>query len=93
MFDFLDDIIKDNVEIFVISESKVVNSFPDGQAAYFQKFIGDFDFLRIIVAVTKIHFPKMKPQVVSYRKYEDFQNETFSGSLRHELNVQEWMLN
>ena len=36
----------------------------------------------------KIHFPKMKPQVVSYRKYKDFHNETFLDSLRHEFNAQ-----
>ena len=43
------------------------------------------DFHKMIVAVMKMHFPKMKPQVVSYRKYKDFQNETFLDSLRHEL--------
>ena len=35
----------------------------------------------------------MKPQVVSYRKYKDFCNETFLDSLRHELNVQWQFLN
>ena len=34
------------------------------------------------------HFPKMKAQVISYRKYKDFRKETFLDSLRHELNVQ-----
>ena len=47
----------------------------------------------MIVAVMKMHFPKMKPQVVSYRKYMDFYNETFLESLRHELNVQGQFLN
>ena len=41
----------------------------------------------------KMHFPKMKPQVVSYRKYKDFHNETFLNSLKHELNVQGQFLN
>ena len=36
----------------------------------------------------KIHFPEMKLQVLSYRKYKDFHNETFLDSLRHEFNVQ-----
>ena len=36
----------------------------------------------------KMHFPKMKPQVVSYRKYKGFHNETFLDPLRHEFNVQ-----
>ena len=30
----------------------------------------------------------MKPQVVSYRKSKEFDNETFLDSLSHELNVQ-----
>ena len=41
----------------------------------------------------KMHFPKMKPQIASYRKYKDFHNETFLDSLRHELNVQGQFLN
>ena len=51
------------------------------------------DFYKMIVAVMKMHFPKMKPQVVSYRKYKDFHNETFLDSLKHELNVQGQFLN
>ena len=43
---------------------------------------------KMIVAVMKMHFPKMKPQVVSYQKYKDFHNETFLDSVRHELDVQ-----
>ena len=45
------------------------------------------DFYKMIVAVMKMHFPKMKPQVVSYRKYKEFHNETFLDSIRHEINV------
>ena len=41
----------------------------------------------------KMHFPKMKQQVVSYREYKDFHNETFLDSLRYELNVQGQFLN
>ena len=46
------------------------------------------DFHKMIVAVMKIHFPKMKRQVVCYRKYKGFHNETFLDSLTHEFNVQ-----
>ena len=35
------------------------------------------DFHKIIIAVIKMHFPKIKPQVVSCRKYKDFHNEIF----------------
>ena len=35
-----------------------------------------------------MHFPKMKPQIISYQKYKDFHNENFLDSLWHELNVQ-----
>ena len=55
--------------------------------------IGLSDFHKMIVAVMKMHFPKIKPQVVSYRKYQDFHNETFLDSLRHELNIQGQFLN
>ena len=41
----------------------------------------------------KMHFPKMKPQVVSYPKYKEFHNETFLDSIGHELNVQGQFLN
>ena len=51
------------------------------------------DFYKMIIAVMKIHFPKMKPQVVSYWKYKEFHSETFSESIRHELNVQGQFLN
>ena len=51
------------------------------------------DFHKMIVAVMKMHFPKMKQQVVSYREYKDFHNETFLDSLRHELNVEGQFLN
>ena len=44
-------------------------------------------------AVMKMRFPKMKPQVVSYRKYKEFHNETFLGSIRHEVNVPGQFLN
>ena len=54
---------------------------------------GLFDFHKMIVAVMKMHFPKMKPLVVSYWKYKDFHNETFLDLLRHELNVQGQFLN
>ena len=51
------------------------------------------NFHKMIVAVMKMHFPKIKPQVASYWKYKDFHNETFLDSLRHELNVQGRFLN
>ena len=51
------------------------------------------DFHKVIVALMKMRFPKLKPQVVSYRKYKNFHNETFLDSLRHELNLQEQFLN
>ena len=41
----------------------------------------------------KMPFSKMRPQVVSYRKYKDFNNKTCSESLRHKLNVQGQFLN
>ena len=46
-----------------------------------------YGFHKMIVAVMKMCFPKMKPQVVSYWKYKDFNNETFLDLLRHEPNA------
>ena len=40
---------------------------------------GLYDFNKMIVAVMKMHFPKMKQQVV----VKDFHNETFLDSVRH----------
>ena len=51
------------------------------------------DFHEMMVAVMKMHFPKMKPQFFSYRKYKEFHNETFLNSIRHELNAQGQFLN
>ena len=51
------------------------------------------DFHKMVVAVMKMHFPKTKPQVISYRKYKDFHNKTFLDSLKHELNIQGQFLN
>ena len=45
------------------------------------------DFHKTIVAEMKMHLPKMKSQIISYRKCEVFHNETFIDSLRYELNV------
>ena len=54
---------------------------------------GLFVFHKTIVAVMKMHFPKMKRQVVSYRNYNDFHNETFLDLLKHELKAQGQFLN
>ena len=54
---------------------------------------GVSDFHKMRVTVMKMHFPKMKPQAVSCRKYKDFQNETFLDSLRQKLNVQGQFVN
>ena len=50
----------------------------DKRATKFQKFIA-----------MKIHFPKIKLQVIRFGKNKGFHNETFLNSLRHELNIQE----
>ena len=46
------------------------------------------DFHKMVLSVIKMYFPKMKTQVIRYRKYKGFHNETFLDSLRHELNTQ-----
>ena len=51
------------------------------------------DFHKMIEAVMKVHFTKMKSRIVSYSKYKDYHNKTFLDSLRHEPNVQGQFLN
>ena len=47
----------------------------------------------MVVAVIKMNFSKLKPQIVSYQKYKGNHNETFMGSLRHNFNIQGQFLN
>ena len=54
---------------------------------------GLFDVHTMIVTVMKMHFLKMKPQVVSYRKCKNFHIETFLDSITYKLNVQGQFLN
>ena len=50
------------------------------------------DFHKMIVAVMKMHFPKMKPRVIRYRKYKTFNNDAFVNTLRQELTKQKKVL-
>ena len=50
------------------------------------------DFYEMIVTVMKMHFPKMKPRVIRYRKYKIFNNDAFVNTLRKELIKQEKVL-
>ena len=38
---------------------------------------GLFDFHNMIVAVMRMHFPKIKPRVIRYQKYKTFNNDAF----------------
>ena len=50
------------------------------------------DFNKMIVVVIKIHFPKMKPRGIRYRKYKIFNNDVFVNTLRKELTKQKNVL-
>ena len=50
------------------------------------------DFHKMIVAVLKMHFPKIKPRVIKYRKYKTFNNDAFVNNLRKELTKQKKVL-
>ena len=50
------------------------------------------DFHNMIVAVMKMHFPKMKPRDIRYRKYKTFNNDAFVNILRKELTKQKKVL-
>ena len=51
------------------------------------------DFHKMLVGVMKIYFPKMKLQIIRYRKYKGFHSETFLDSLNHHFNTQGRFLN
>ena len=47
-----------------------------------------FDFHKTIKAVMKMHFPKAKSRILSYRSYKNFKNSRFNGYLRSAVNPQ-----
>ena len=47
------------------------------------------DFNKMIVAVMKMYFSKMKPRVIRYQKYKKFSNNPSVNTLRKELTKQE----
>ena len=44
------------------------------------------DFLKMGMTVMKMHYPKRKPRIITYRKYKNFCNEIFLTSLQHEVD-------
>ena len=50
------------------------------------------DFHKMIVAVMKMHFSKMKHKVIRSRKYKTFNNDAFVNNLRKELTKQKKVL-
>ena len=46
---------------------------------------GLFDFHKMTVPVLKSHFPKQKPNIVPYRSYKSFHNNSFRTELDNEL--------
>ena len=50
------------------------------------------DFYKMVVAVMKMHFPKVKPRVIRCRKYKTFNSDAFVNTLRKELNKQKKFL-
>ena len=50
------------------------------------------DFHKMIVAVMKMHLPKIKPRVIRYRKCQTFNNDAFVNTLWQELTKQKKVL-
>ena len=50
------------------------------------------DFHKMIVAVMKMHIPKIKPRVIRYRKYKAFKSDAFVNTLRKQLTKQKRFL-
>ena len=43
---------------------------------------------KMIAAVMKMHFPKIKPRVIRFQKYKTFNDNAFVNTLRQELTKQ-----
>ena len=54
---------------------------------------GQSDFYKMIVAVMKMHFLKMKPRNIRYRKFKTFNNDAFVNTLRQELTKSKMVFN
>ena len=50
------------------------------------------DFHKMVAAIMKMSFPKMKLKVIRYRNYKTFNNDAFVNSLRKELISQKKVL-
>ena len=44
------------------------------------------DFHKLTITVLKQYFPKLKPEVVNYRDYQNFQNNEFRAELDNEMS-------
>ena len=54
--------------------------------------IGPSDFHKKILAMMKMHSPKVRPRVIQYHNYKLFNSENFISSLKKELNRQRKIL-
>ena len=44
------------------------------------------DFYKLTITVLKQYFPKLKPKIVNYRDYQNFQNNEFRAELDNEMS-------
>ena len=44
------------------------------------------DFHKMVVAMMKTSFRKLKPKIINYRRYKHFSNDIFRDSLLEELS-------
>ena len=47
---------------------------------------GPSDFHKMVVTMIKTCFRKLQPKIINYRKYKNFSNDIFRGSLLEELS-------
>ena len=46
------------------------------------------DYHKLVTTVMKIHFPKSKPSIITYRSYKKFDNKKFMENLNAEIIIQ-----
>ena len=46
------------------------------------------DYHKLVTTVMKMHFPKSKPSIITYRSYKKFDNKKFMENLNAEIVIQ-----
>ena len=68
--------------MYRFNSNKLSSKFP--KSSVFEAGLSDFH--KLTITVLKQYFPKLKPKVVNYRDYQNFQNNEFRAELDNEMS-------